>query len=104
MHHTPAALAPRQAPMSSMCLAITSTPDDASASAACVEAGGSYQLLVRTTLVVIFGSTDWAPSSKPLMPEITDGSEWAETNPRAFFFDIDAATIPVRYRTCHRSP
>src|SRR5436309_14792561 len=96
MHQTPADFAPRQAPMSSMCLAITSSPDVASVSAACVDTGGSYQLLVRTTFVLMLGSTVCAPSSKPLIPEMTDGSECAEMKPSAFFFETDAATMPVR--------
>ena len=96
MPHTPAALAPSSGPIESSCFAITSAPLLARVSAACVDCGGLYQLLVRTTLVLMLGSTDFAPCSKPLSPATTDGIENADTNPSDLSLLIDAATMPVR--------
>src|SRR6266542_2088628 len=101
MPQTPAALAPRSGPTESSCLAMTSAPLLASVSAAWVDCGGLYQLLVSTTRVLMAGSSDFAPCADPLMPATTEGIENAETKPSVCDLLIDAATMPVRYRTSH---
>src|SRR3990172_11034037 len=52
----------------SWCCPITSAPASSSALAAAFSFGGSYQVLVQTTLIFALGLTDWTPRANALPP------------------------------------
>ena len=75
----------------------TSAPPLISAVAASVSFGGLNHSLTQTTLVMIFGLTDCAPSVKLLILRITSGIGTEPTTPSVPDLLILPATTPARY-------
>ena len=73
----------------------TSAPPLISAVAASVSLGGLNHSLIQTTLVVILGLTDCAPSVKLLMLRITSGIGTEPTTPSVPDLLILPATTPA---------
>src|SRR5258708_22149229 len=74
-----------------------SAPPLISDCAASVSFGGSNQLLTQTTLVLIFGFTDCAPSVKLSMLRITSGIGIEPTTPSVLVLVMPPATTPAMY-------
>src|SRR5690349_8517582 len=75
----------------------TSAPPLMSDCAASVSFGGLNHSLTQTTLVLIFGFTDCAPSVKLLMLRITSGIGIEPTTPSVLVLDMPPAITPARY-------
>ena len=75
----------------------TSAPPLISDCAASVSFGGLNQSLTQTTLVLIFGLTDCAPSVKLLMLRSTSGIGTEPTTPTTLVLVIPPAITPARY-------
>src|SRR6185436_13735839 len=73
----------------------TSAPPLISDCAASVSLGGSNHLLTQTTLVLIFGFTDCAPSVKLLMLRMTSGMGIEPTTPSTLLLVMPPATTPA---------
>src|SRR5512133_1646118 len=73
----------------------TSAPPLMSEVAASVSLGGSNQPLTHTTLVLIFGLLDCAPSVKLLMLRITSGIGTEATTPSVLVLVILPAMTPA---------
>ena len=59
---------------------------------------------IKTTFVVISGSTDWAPSSNALTAAITIGIAYGATNPSFLLCVTLAAAIPHKYIDSQKFP
>src|SRR5882672_3063125 len=75
----------------------TSAPPLSSDCAASLSFGGSDQVLTQTTLVLIFGLTDCAPSVKALMLRRTSGIGNEPTKPSVLVLVILPAITPAMY-------
>src|SRR3954466_11255516 len=75
----------------------TSAPPLISAVAASVSLGGLYQSPTHTTLVLIFGLTDCAPSVKLLMLRTTSGIGTEPTTPSVLDLVMLPAITPAMY-------
>ena len=73
----------------------TSAPPLISDCAASVSFGGSNHSLTHTTLVLIFGLTDCAPSVKLLMLRITSGIGTEPTTPSVLVLVMPPAITPA---------
>src|SRR5689334_18349174 len=73
----------------------TSAPPLISDCAASVSLGGSNHLLTHTTLVLIFGLTDCAPSVKLLMLRTTSGMGTEPTMPSVLVLVMPPAMMPA---------
>ncbi|MDT4872878.1 hypothetical protein FQZ97_1080880 [compost metagenome] len=75
----------------------TSAPPLMRAVAASVSLGGLNHSFTHTTLVVIFGLTDCAPSVKLLMLRSTSGIGTEPTTPSVLLLVIEPAITPAMY-------
>src|SRR5665811_2541236 len=73
----------------------TSAPPLIRLVAASVSFGGSNQPFTQTTLVLIFGLLDWAPSVKLLILRMTSGIGTDATTPRVLLLVILPAMTPA---------
>src|SRR3990167_4922179 len=73
----------------------TSAPAFSSDCAASVSFGGSNHLLTQTTLVLIFGLTDCAPSVKLLMLRTTSGIGTEPTTPSVVDLVMGKSNTPA---------
>src|SRR5574343_1343010 len=78
-----------------------SAPPLISEVAASVSFGGSNQPLTQTTLVLILGLTDWAPSVKLLMLRITSGMGMEPTTPTVLDLVMLPAITPAKIGRAH---
>ncbi len=74
----------------------TSAPAPIWARAASWAVAGSSKLLMKLTLTVTAGFTDWAPAMYALMSRLTSGMGMAPTTPMMFDLVRPPASMPAR--------